>query len=87
MTSSAISCLNPDQHAALQRFADQHGRTWKSALLRLWSRGGDEKHADGALLRQVRNNLGRDWLYQNARKASPLMARMDSADGGAGIAF
>jgi len=25
--------------------------------------------------------------YQNARKASPLMARMDSADGGAGIAF
>lgn len=71
MTASAFTCINQDQHAALQRFADQHGRTWKRALLELWSAGRDEKHPDGSLLRQVRNTLGRDWLYSSLNKIAP----------------
>lgn len=71
MIGTAMNLISANQQAALQRFADQYGRTWKSALLRLWSRGGDERHPDGPLLRQVRNDLGRDWLYSPHNQIVP----------------
>lgn len=51
-----------EQINALQRFASQHGRTWKYKLLVAWHTGRDESMPDGALLRQVRNQLGPLWL-------------------------
>ena len=51
-----------EQTAALQRFAQTHGRTWKSKLADAWISGRDDRLPDGSLLRQVRNELGPQWL-------------------------
>lgn len=51
-----------DQLGALKRFASQHGRTWKSKLVDAWISGKDDHLPDGGLLRQVRNELGPQWL-------------------------
>lgn len=54
---------NEEQLAALQRFADTHGRYWKAKLHKQWCYGaryGTEK--DAPLLRQVRNEFGGVWL-------------------------
>ena len=51
-----------DQTSALKRFAEKHGRTWKSKLKSAWANGTDSTMEDGALLRQVRNDLGPVWL-------------------------
>jgi len=51
-----------EQIEALQRFANTHGRTWKSKLVDAWISGRDEHMPDGGLLRQVRNQLGPCWL-------------------------
>ena len=45
---------------ALQRFADKHGRQWKSLLWEKWLNGQDDYLADGPVLRQVRNHPMRD---------------------------
>lgn len=50
------------QLEALKRFAVRHGRTWKSKLVNVWLSGRDESIPDAALLRQVRNQLGLQWL-------------------------
>lgn len=47
--------LNAEQRRALWRFAEQHGRRWRSKLRLLWYTGRDEKHPDAAILRQIRN--------------------------------
>lgn len=52
----------PGQIEALKRFAETHGRTWKSKLVNTWISGRDERIPDAALLRQVRNQLGPQWL-------------------------
>lgn len=52
----------PEQHEALRRFAERHGRTWKAKLVSAWLSGKDDRMQDGALLRQVRNQLGARWL-------------------------
>lgn len=48
--------------AALQRFADRRGRYWKATLRCMWFNGRDIDEPDGALLRQIRNQLGPEWL-------------------------
>lgn len=52
----------PEQMAAIVRFAQRHGRSWKSALRDAWASGKDDSMPDGPLLRQVRNQLGPNWL-------------------------
>ena len=59
--------LDADHRAALQAFADAHGRKWKSELsdvywynARLW-RGGTENM--GSMLHAIRNDFGPTWLY------------------------
>jgi hypothetical protein len=52
---------------ALLAFHTAHGRCWKAKLLFLWSTGRDVEDADGACLRQLRNQAGPAWL----RRLSP----------------
>ena len=47
---------------ALLAFRTAYGRCWKAKLLRLWSIGRDVEEADGACLRQLRNQAGPAWL-------------------------
>lgn len=60
--------LNSDQLDTLKQFSEENGRNWKSKLRELWSTGKDEHYklsdgtAVGAILRQVRNDFGPDWL-------------------------
>lgn len=43
---------------ALQAFAREHGKRWKSALLKVWDEGTESE-----LLRQARNMIGKRRLY------------------------
>ena len=52
---------------ALLAFRAAHGRRWKAKLLFLWSIGRDVEEADGACLRQLRNQAAQAWL----RRLSP----------------
>ncbi len=54
--------LTTEQLLALERFAAKYGASWKSDLSAAWASGKDERLPDGALLRQVRNQLGPEWL-------------------------
>lgn len=54
--------LTPDQEAAIRRFRERHGKSWKLELSVAWTTGRDASMVDGALLRQVRNELGPRWL-------------------------
>lgn len=67
----------PAEHlAALQAFADAHGRGWKDELsqvywynARIWN--GPEPDM-GSRLQEVRNGFGPTWLYDEcAIKATP----------------
>lgn len=49
---------------ALLAFRAAHGRRWKAKLLFLWSTGRDVEEANGACLRQLRNQGGPAWLGQ-----------------------
>ena len=53
---------NKDQLRALRAFADRHGRRWKAELLRLWAKDRSPSGQD-ALLQQVRNEFGPEYLY------------------------
>jgi len=55
-----------EQLAALQRFANENGRTWKAELSSAWASGKDEKLPDAAHLRAIRNQLGPQWLYSSS---------------------
>lgn len=50
--------LSSEQKAALRRFRETHGRTWKDTLRSMWSSGKDVTQPEGGLLRQIRNNYG-----------------------------
>jgi len=54
--------LTAEQLSALQRFAARNGRTWKSALQRLWETGADDRDPDGPFLRRIRSEFGPAWL-------------------------
>lgn len=62
----------PEQQDALQRYANKYGRNWKSLLAEAWQTGAELKEGrDGALLRQVRNELGPKWLRSRANQVRP----------------
>lgn len=54
----------PEQAAAIQRFAELHGRNWKEELRECWMHASYPRSplADRPLLQQVRNQLGPKWL-------------------------
>ncbi len=55
--------LTAEQLAALQRWAKQFGRAWKSKLRHAWFSGGyGNFNGDSAPLQQVRNAFGPSWL-------------------------
>lgn len=51
-----------DQLTALTAYKTKYGRQWKTKLLTAWLYGTDCKEPAGHLLRQVRNQLGPQWL-------------------------
>lgn len=51
--------LTTEELTALQRFAAQNGRTWKSKLNELWASGRNENSGP---LRTIRNDFGPSWL-------------------------
>lgn len=53
---------NAEQLAAVRAFAEKYGKDWKNKLSIAWSRGTDDREPNGALLRQLRNNFGPEWL-------------------------
>lgn len=53
---------NDEQLEALRYFSVLHGREWKHELLNQWRDGRDTCNRDGALLRQIRNRFGPQWL-------------------------
>lgn len=60
-TPGQKSTLKDEHQAALRRYRDLYGRTWKSRLRQFWESG--DKHQPGtdtdtALLQQVRNAIG-----------------------------
>ena len=66
-----LADLTPAQADAITRFASQHGRRWKATLNHAWATGLDERHVDGALLRQIRNQRGPSWLARLTLKERP----------------
>jgi len=56
--------LTAEQMRAVQYFAKQHGRNWKSALSDAWMRAGIGVVAYTPALQQVRNNFGPAWLVK-----------------------
>lgn len=63
-----VVTVTPQEIAALQAFATDHGRRWKSILLetywynaRLW-RDCDGNTEQGSILHGLRNRLGPAWL-------------------------
>lgn len=58
--------LEPEELAALQAFAAEYGREWKSYLEAAWlSHAYKGRHmggADAGVLRSIRNQFGCEWL-------------------------
>jgi hypothetical protein len=60
--------------AALQSFADAHGKHWKTVLTdtywynaRLWRGPAGDDERTGSTLHAIRNNFGPDWLHNVCR--------------------
>lgn len=67
--------LSDDQKAALQAYADRHGRRWKSILSEVWM--GGPPHDDGGILRGLRNTHGPTWLQSYRLPKSALAGQSD----------
>ena len=53
----------PEQLAALQEFAEMHGRYWKACLKASWQLGYSNRDKPLVpLLQQIRNQFGPEWL-------------------------
>ncbi len=50
--------LTAEQLEAIQQFAKQYGRTWKSALREAWMTGDYGTFETSNLLQQIRNTFG-----------------------------
>lgn len=57
MARAVNSELTSEQSAALDKFAAEFGRNWRSKLRTLWMNGRDDLRKDGCYLRQVRNQM------------------------------
>lgn len=62
---------NKEQLAALQWFADENGRYWKTKLRHAWLTGIYQGRQIPPLLQQVRNQLGPAWLLRSC-KVKPM---------------
>lgn len=54
----------PEQQLALDMFKAKYGQHWKEELFHKWWSGRDVNETHGALLRQIRNQLGPSWLAE-----------------------
>lgn len=63
-----------EQLAALQRYADAHGRNWRWFLASAWESGTDLNEVDAVDLRRVRNRFGPSWLYSKRNPIKPKKA-------------
>lgn len=73
--------LDPEQVAALQRYAARHGRRWKSILNNVWM--GGAPHDEGGTLRRLRNTHGPSWLHRyRLPKAKPRAEDNNGRDAG-----
>jgi hypothetical protein len=54
--------LTAEQLTAIQRWAEQHGRTWKATLRKAWITGDYDTFEDSNYLQQIRNTFGPSWL-------------------------
>jgi hypothetical protein len=63
--------LTAEQLTALQTYASEHGRNWKSALHDSWMTGNYDGSVDAGPLQQIRNTFGPTWLVRfNLKKAA-----------------
>jgi len=53
----------PADRCKRRDFAD-----WREALQSAWYHGWDDREPDGAMLRQLRNNYGYEWLNRQGAK-------------------
>lgn len=60
--------LSPEQMDAVQRFAAQMGRTWKSELRDAWMTGNYPAGCMSNTLQQIRNAFGPSWLVRFSLK-------------------
>jgi hypothetical protein len=62
--------LNDEQRRAVNEFRERNGRYWKQALSKSWAAASypGMPRDDAALLQQVRNTLGPEWLAQVTKK-------------------
>lgn len=64
--------ISAQQYQAALRFAMHHGKNWKHKLRSLWLDGNGRRYAvsfdDAALLQQLRNQQGPDWLRRVKRE-------------------
>lgn len=77
MTGSSQSVADSpttEELAALQRYADAHGRNWRWFLASAWESGTDVNEVDAVDLRRVRNRLGTSWLYSKRNQIKPQTA-------------
>lgn len=58
----SLDDLTDEQREALLKFKKDHGHTWKYKLNSAWQTGTDANMTGGHLLRQIRNQLGPQWL-------------------------
>lgn len=65
---------SPAQLEAIETYRLQHGAKWKEKLSDAWASGRDDREPNGALLRQVRNTFGPEWLqaYQPAPRTKTV---------------
>lgn len=76
--------LSDDQRAAVVAFRDANGRDWKEKLGALWMNGNYSRRGidmdQAALLQQVRNELGPEWLVNVKRADLDAPKRVDHDD-------
>ncbi len=78
MASINTFTLIPDNEEmeALQRFANVHGRTWRSELRRAWETGNYNRAGeDGCFLQRVRNKAGPRWLNSRRNTIKPITTK------------
>ncbi len=73
-SQSGADSPTAEQLAALQRYADAHGRNWRWFLASAWESGTDVNEVDAADLRRVRNRFGPAWLYSKRNPIKPQKA-------------
>ncbi len=54
----------PEQLAALERWRQANGRTWKAKLNDAWMVAGQRVAGYEPALQQLRNNFGPEWLVK-----------------------